>query len=212
LYIFDATPIGRILNRFSKDQETLDKDLPEVIDEFLACFLYVLSVIAIIIIGTPLFVLGISMLSPLLSFSNLSCLSSVPAIIPLCYLYYNIQQYYRCSSRELRRLDSVSRSPIFSHFAETLAGVASIRAYGAQDRFQLTNAEKQVNFLPHSDKQVDVESRAGYQPESIPKQHRGEPVGRDATRILRDADRVFHGTVRYPDAFLGIRGSHRSAF
>jgi ATP-binding cassette subfamily C (CFTR/MRP) protein 1 len=37
--------------------------------------------------------------------------------------------------RQLRRLNSVTRSPIFSHFGETLSGVSTIRAYDVQNRF-----------------------------------------------------------------------------
>lgn len=44
-------------------------------------------------------------------------------------------QYYRRTSRELQRLDSISRSPVYNHFSETLNGVDSVRAYGVSDRF-----------------------------------------------------------------------------
>jgi len=44
-------------------------------------------------------------------------------------------QYYRYTSRELQRLDSISRSPIYTHFSETLNGIDSVRAYGATERF-----------------------------------------------------------------------------
>src|SRR3954449_6158246 len=55
----------------------------------------------------------------------------------MVYLY--IQRYYLRASRELKRLDSVSRSPIYAHFQESLGGISTIRAYRQQDRFTLEN-------------------------------------------------------------------------
>ena len=45
------------------------------------------------------------------------------------------KRYYVAAMRQLRRLNSVTRSPIFSHFGETLTGISSIRAYKVQNRF-----------------------------------------------------------------------------
>jgi ATP-binding cassette subfamily C (CFTR/MRP) protein 1 len=73
-----------------------------------------LTTIIIIAIGTPL---------ALISF------------IPLGILYYWIQKYYISTSRQLKRLESASRSPIYSHFSETVTGVSSIRSYNSMQRF-----------------------------------------------------------------------------
>lgn len=63
----------------------------------------------------------------------------ITLIIPLALVYYWVQRYYLRTSRELKRLDSVSRSPIYAHFQETLGGITTIRAYGQQDRFAQEN-------------------------------------------------------------------------
>lgn len=63
----------------------------------------------------------------------------VVLIIPLAAVYHYIQRYYLRTSRELKRLDSVSRSPIYAHFQETLGGINTIRAYRQQTRFSLEN-------------------------------------------------------------------------
>ena len=78
------------------------------------CFFNLIAIIVIISFTTPLF---------LVSF------------IPVLVIYLVIQRFYIRSSRQLKRLDSVSKSPIFSHFNESLAGVTSIRAFKIENEF-----------------------------------------------------------------------------
>ena len=63
----------------------------------------------------------------------------IALILPLSAVYYWVQRYYLRSSRELKRLDSVTRSPIYAHFQESLGGITTIRAYRQQLRFALEN-------------------------------------------------------------------------
>jgi ABC-type multidrug transport system fused ATPase/permease subunit len=119
LSFIDTTPLGRILNRCSQDVYTIDQQLMGTISSFISCVLSVLSTVVVISYTTPLFLLG---------------------VLPLGGFYLYVQRYYVATSRELQRLDSVSRSPIFANFSETLAGVTLIRAFrGAVGRFEAKN-------------------------------------------------------------------------
>ncbi|XP_059617015.1 multidrug resistance-associated protein 1 isoform X2 [Phlebotomus argentipes] len=121
---FDTTPLGRILARFSSDVNTMDMTLPYNLRSWLINFFRVLATLVVISISTPLF---------------------VAVIIPIGLLYYFVQRFYVATSRQLKRLESVSRSPIYSHFGESITGAQTIRAYGVQDRF-IGESEDKVDF------------------------------------------------------------------
>ncbi|XP_069691069.1 ATP-binding cassette sub-family C member Sur isoform X2 [Periplaneta americana] len=112
---FEYTPIGRIINRFSTDMSVIDKKIATSIQRLLQFLLLCFSAILINAVVTPWFLI---------------------AAVPICIVYFVTQRFYRCSSRELQRLDSIARSPIFSHFSETLGGLTTIRAFGHQRRFR----------------------------------------------------------------------------
>lgn len=57
-------------------------------------------------------------------------------IVPLAVVYYFLQRFYVTTSRQLKRIESVTRSPIYSHFGETINGQTTIRAFGVEDRFR----------------------------------------------------------------------------
>ncbi|XP_058980637.1 multidrug resistance-associated protein 1 isoform X15 [Musca domestica] len=112
--MFDTTPLGRIVNRFAKDIDTIDIILPLNWRVVISQAFAVLATIVVISMSTPIF---------------------LAVIIPIAFLYYFAQRFYVATSRQLMRLESVSRSPIYSHFGETVTGVSTIRAYAVQDRF-----------------------------------------------------------------------------
>lgn len=118
---FETTPIGRILNRFSNDIYKVDEILGRVFAMFFGNTTRVLFTIFVICFSTWQFIF---------------------IIIPLGVLYVYYQRYYLRTSRELRRLDSISRSPIFANFQESLNGVSVIRAYDQVDRFEFMNSER----------------------------------------------------------------------
>ncbi|XP_025103128.1 LOW QUALITY PROTEIN: multidrug resistance-associated protein 1-like [Pomacea canaliculata] len=114
MVFFDTTPVGRIINRFSRDIDTIDNILPNNIQESVSIGTMVLVTIIVISISTPLFIF---------------------LVIPVIILYFLIQTFYIPTSRQLKRMESVTHSPIYVHFSETISGGATIRAYRAVDRF-----------------------------------------------------------------------------
>eukprot|EP01029_Cantina_marsupialis_P002869 TRINITY_DN1275_c0_g1_i10.p1 TRINITY_DN1275_c0_g1~~TRINITY_DN1275_c0_g1_i10.p1 ORF type:complete len:1325 (+),score=521.20 TRINITY_DN1275_c0_g1_i10:63-4037(+) len=110
---FDVTPVGRVLNRFTKDVDLADQSLRETMHTFVVTLVQIITSVSIIMLITR----GLFL---------------VPIIL-LSYIYATIMQYYRCSCRELKRLDSVSKSPIFSNFSETLGGLTTIRAFSKEE-------------------------------------------------------------------------------
>eukprot|EP00897_Mesotaenium_endlicherianum_P001433 jgi/Mesen1/1317/ME000013S00812 len=114
LTFFHSNPSGRILNRFSADQGNLDDMLPWAIFTFLQPFFSTVGVIVVICIGLPW------MLIPL---------------IPLLVLLLHIRKMYLSTSVETKRLEAVTRSPVYASFSAALEGLSTIRAYQAQPRF-----------------------------------------------------------------------------
>ncbi|KAF9920021.1 hypothetical protein FBU30_010239 [Linnemannia zychae] len=117
---FDTTPLGRIMNRFTKDMGTIDEDVAPISSNLMFDFLGTLTVVLVITYVTPKFLF--------------------PAFL-ITIMFIIMANLYLRSSRELKRVESITKSPIFSHFGESLSGVATIRAYGAEKRFQHENLE-----------------------------------------------------------------------
>ena len=112
---YDATPLGRIVNRFSSDMEELDTHLPAALGGFVVCIGGVVSKATSIAVAT----FGVCIL----------------ALIPMAALYNRFARYFRRAAIELKRLQSLAKSPTTSSFTETLAGATSIRGYGASADF-----------------------------------------------------------------------------
>jgi ABC-type multidrug transport system fused ATPase/permease subunit len=112
---FDTTPLGRVLNRFSSDIATIDENLASNMGFVLGMITSVSAAIGAIAYTTT----G----------------TFVALAIPLIIMYYRIQLYFRKTNTELKRLENISRSPIYTEFNQALVGASSLRAYGEQDRF-----------------------------------------------------------------------------
>ncbi|CAJ0747688.1 10084_t:CDS:10 [Entrophospora sp. SA101] len=102
LRFFDTTPVGRILNRFSKDFETIDDRLISDLAWFLNNVIMMFSTVIVIV--------------------------SITKELMIASILFG-------ASRDLKRMDSVIRSPLYTHFTETIIGITTIRAFGVTKQF-----------------------------------------------------------------------------
>ncbi|CEI91841.1 hypothetical protein RMCBS344292_06118 [Rhizopus microsporus] len=118
---FDTTPVGRILNRFGKDVSVIDLQLARSASFLIECVTAIIAATVVMSAITPEFII---------------------TVILIGALYVLIGLFYLRASRELKRLNSVSRSPIYSQFTESLIGVTTIRAYGVEEQFMISVFKK----------------------------------------------------------------------
>lgn len=115
---FHANPMGRIINRFAKDTGDIDRNVALFTNMFLTSVFQLLS---------TFFLIG---------FVNTI---SLWAILPLLGAFYSFYLYFQATAREVKRMDSITRSPVYAQFGEALNGLATIRAYKAHDRMARMN-------------------------------------------------------------------------
>ncbi|KAF8844780.1 P-loop containing nucleoside triphosphate hydrolase protein [Paxillus ammoniavirescens] len=131
LSFFEMTPTGRILNLFSRDTYVVDQILARVIQNLVRTSAVCASIVLVIGFSFPPFLI---------------------AVVPLAWFYARVTAYYLSTSRELKRLDAVSKSPIFAWFSESLSGLSTIRAYNQQSIFIANNERRidrnQMCYLP----------------------------------------------------------------
>jgi ATP-binding cassette subfamily C (CFTR/MRP) protein 3 len=120
LSFFVRTPTGRVLNRFSGDCGICDERLHDDACDLLRQACAVGATVVVVAAATPRLLL----LMPFLAAA-----------------FARVQRRYGASARELQRLESVARSPIFGGVSEALAGATTIRAYGQTGRFELAHAD-----------------------------------------------------------------------
>ncbi|KAF9083706.1 hypothetical protein BGX23_011210 [Mortierella sp. AD031] len=113
LSFYDTNPLGRILNRFSKDIDALDNNLWMTLNDIFFTLLIVLGSVTMVLIFFPYLTL---------------------AILPMAGLYYLLSIYYRSTSRELKRLDSTLRSSLYAYFTESLTGMGTLKAYNRTEQ------------------------------------------------------------------------------
>ncbi|CAL8388552.1 unnamed protein product [Arctogadus glacialis] len=113
---FETTPSGNLLNRFAKEIDGIDCMIPDGLRMMLGYVFKLLEVCVIVMMATPF---------------------AAVFILPLAFLYAFVQNFYVATSCQLRRLEAVSRSPIYTHFNETVQGASVIRAFREERRFVL---------------------------------------------------------------------------
>ncbi|WCJ21343.1 ABC transporter C family member 4 [Euphorbia peplus] len=118
---FDTTPSGRILSRASSDQSNVDLFIPFILGITVAMYITLLSIIIII------------------------CQYAWPTVFllfPLGWLNFWYRGYFLATSRELTRLDSITKAPIIHHFSESISGVMTIRSFRKQEMFSRENVNR----------------------------------------------------------------------
>ncbi|XP_078667892.1 ATP-binding cassette sub-family C member 4-like isoform X2 [Branchiostoma floridae x Branchiostoma belcheri] len=112
ILFFDTNPVGRILNRFSKDMGQLDEQLPWQFVEFVQYTLLTVGVVILTGVVNPWVFIP---------------------VVPLLLIFLYLRQYFLATSRDVKRLEATTRSPVFSHLSATLQGLTTIRALVANN-------------------------------------------------------------------------------
>ncbi|WOG86163.1 hypothetical protein DCAR_0205364 [Daucus carota subsp. sativus] len=126
MVFFHTNPLGRIINRFAKDLGDIDRNVGPFVNMFLGQVSQLISTFVLIGILSTM---------------------SLWAILPLLLLFYGAYLYFQSTAREVKRLDSITRSPVYAQFGEALNGLSSIRAYKAYDRMANINADSMDNNI-----------------------------------------------------------------
>ena len=111
LDFFQATPAGRIMNRCSKDTMELDRNLASALVFSVQSFLGLLGTLTVVAVSTYW---------------------SLLVFVPILILFWRLQAVYRATSREVKRSEAVTRSPVLTLFAQALDGVSTIRAFSKE--------------------------------------------------------------------------------
>ncbi|XP_059286329.1 ABC transporter C family member 8 [Lycium ferocissimum] len=114
MLFFDSTPVGRILTRASSDLSVLDFDIP---------FSYAFVMAA-----------GIELLATIGIMASVTWQVLLVGIIATVGSKY-VQGHYQPTAKELMRINGTTKAPVMNYATETSLGVATIRAFGAVDRF-----------------------------------------------------------------------------
>ncbi|XP_055365722.1 ATP-binding cassette sub-family C member 8 isoform X2 [Betta splendens] len=139
--LFETTPLGSILNRFSTDTNTIDQHIPTTLECLTRSTLLCASALGVISYVTPVFLI---------------------ALLPLAVICYFIQKYFRVASRDLQQLEDSTQLPLLSHFSETVEGLTTIRALRYEPRFrqrllQFTDANNIASlFLTAANRWLEV--------------------------------------------------------
>lgn len=111
-------PVHTVLNRLTKDIDTLDNTLADALRMLISTIAGVVGTIVLIAIVQPYFLV---------------------AVLVVAIVYGHLAAWYQRSALMFKRIDAVLRSPLYAHFSESLSGVTVIRAYGEGDRFIADN-------------------------------------------------------------------------
>ncbi|CAK8987864.1 unnamed protein product [Durusdinium trenchii] len=111
LDFFESTPRGRILGHFSKDIDAVDALLPQYLLDFLQDITMLLGIVVVCVSSTPV---------------------AAVAVAPVLFAFYRIRSFFSCTARETKRLDGVTRGPLYSAVGDVADGLATLRAHRQQ--------------------------------------------------------------------------------
>lgn len=129
MVFFQTNPLGRIINRFAKDIGDIDRSVAPFGNMFLNQVAQLISTFVLIGVVSTM---------------------SLWAIMPLLVVFYVAYLYYQSTAREVKRLDSITRSPVYAQFGEALNGLSTIRAYKAYDRMSAINGRSMDNNIRYT--------------------------------------------------------------
>jgi len=113
MYFFDSTPLGRILNRFSKDTYFLDEELPWAFHDIVQFGFFSINAIVVSVVNVPYILI---------------------ILAPLAVAFLALRSYYLQTARDVKRLEGTCRSPMFSHLSATLDGLTTIRSSNSVEK------------------------------------------------------------------------------
>ncbi|KAJ3325430.1 hypothetical protein HDV06_004289 [Boothiomyces sp. JEL0866] len=114
MFFFQSNPHGRIMNRFTKDLSTMDEMLPQTFLDFISCGFFFIGSLIVTVIVVP---------------------QSLLIFPVLAVAFYYLYKYYILSSRQVKRFEAITRSPVYSNIPSTLEGLSVIRAFSMENRF-----------------------------------------------------------------------------
>ncbi|XP_059280884.1 ABC transporter C family member 12-like isoform X2 [Lycium ferocissimum] len=126
MVFFHTNPSGRVINRFAKDLGDIDRNVANIGNTCLSQVWQLVSTFVLIGVISTI---------------------SMWAIMPLLILFYTTYIYYQNTSREVKRLDSITRSPVYAQFGEAINGLSTIRAYKAHDQLASINGKSMDNNI-----------------------------------------------------------------
>ena len=112
---FDNNPIGVLLNRCSRDMGIVDDILPPTAFDAVEIFVQMIGILVLVIIIDPWI--------------------AIPTFV-LIFIFHFVRKYYITSARSIKRLEGITRSPVFSHLANSLYGLSTVRAFNVQSTFE----------------------------------------------------------------------------
>jgi ABC-type multidrug transport system fused ATPase/permease subunit len=149
MQFFNQNPSGRILNRFSKDIGSIDTALPTTLFE---CICVSSRLDSLIHPNINNFVIEFQFVLEILAIMVLVSIVNIYFIIPTIVIgvvLYGARHIYVSASRNIKRVESITRSPIYAHTNATLQGLSTIRAFKAEESVKL-------NFNTHMDNNTSV--------------------------------------------------------